>query len=199
MSYYHYDVSNNYRQTPQPLNDSLLSSLQEGGFILYARHAEATIGADQPNLNYQDCYTQRNLSNNGRMQAVTYGNAIRSLNIPIMPPVITSPFCRNIETAYLAFGEANTLIDPLWVDTYNLSGALSQSEFNRILNNLTTIFETQPAPGSNNIIIAHSFPEGVGLGPLPNMGTVVIRPFGQGNGFEIVDQLTLSELLNLHR
>ena len=48
------------------LNESLLHSLRKGGYILYARHGEATVGSDLSNLNFQDCSTQRNLSEYGR-------------------------------------------------------------------------------------------------------------------------------------
>jgi broad specificity phosphatase PhoE len=85
-------------------NRSLLSSLQAGGYVLYARHGEATIGEDQPYLNFQDCSTQRNLSEVGRRQGVTYGETLRRLHFPISYPIVVSPFCRTIETAQLAFG-----------------------------------------------------------------------------------------------
>jgi hypothetical protein len=44
------------------------------------------------------------------------------------------------------------------------------------------------------MIIAHSFPEGLGLGQLSDLETVVIKPFGQGNGYDIVGRLPLSDL-----
>lgn len=33
----------------------LLDMLRRGGYILYARHAEATAGEDRPDLNFMDC------------------------------------------------------------------------------------------------------------------------------------------------
>ena len=57
--------------------------------------------------------------------------------------------------------------------------------------------ETIPVEGKNKIIVAHSFPEGVGLGEIPYMGTVIIKPKGEGNGFEVVDQLSLEDWSNL--
>lgn len=107
---------------------SLLDLLRGGGFILYARHGEATVGEDQPNLNLKYCFTQRNLSELGRIQAIYYGEILRNLRIPINFPILTSPFCRTIETAQLAFGSANIQIDPFWVEIYKLSGNLSSAE-----------------------------------------------------------------------
>ncbi len=173
---------------------ALLNSIREGGYILYARHAEATVGSDLPNLNFYDCATQRNLSDRGRSQAVTYGEEIRRLNIPIMYPVITSPFCRNIETAQLAFGEQSFQIEPFLIDIYRLSRPLNPWEQVRILNQLHSVLETQPSPGRNTVIIGHSFPRGVGLGRIPNMGTVIVKPFGQRNGYQIAAQLSLGRL-----
>jgi hypothetical protein len=103
---------------------SLLDLLRRGGFILYSRHGEATVGEDQPNLNFQYCFTQRNLSEVGRRQAIYYGQILRHLRIPISYPILTSPFCRTIETAQLAFGSSTIQIDPFWFDVYKLSGNL---------------------------------------------------------------------------
>jgi phosphohistidine phosphatase SixA len=173
------------------LNTCLLHCLRKGGFIFYARHGEATVGRDLPYLNFQTCLTQRNLSEKGRRQAICYGEILRYLQIPINYPVSASPFCRTVETAQLAFGRGNVEVNPLWVEVYRLSGILSSGDRIRILNNLQSVLETIPEEGRNQIIVAHSFPEGIGLGPIPNMGTVILRPKGQGNGYEVVSELSL--------
>ncbi|MFC0560197.1 histidine phosphatase family protein [Halalkalibacter alkalisediminis] len=173
---------------------SLLDLLQGGGYILYARHAQANVGVDQPNLSYDHCLCQRNLSQYGRNQAVAYGQTIRRLRIPVMYPVMSSPFCRVSETAALAFGADYVQVDPFWVNIYNLSRNVSAAEQANILYNLHSVLETQPAPGSNKVIIAHSFPPWIGLGSIPDMGTVVVRPRGQGNGYEVVAYLSLEDL-----
>lgn len=181
--------SNSYRE---PMR-SLLDSLQGGGYILYARHGEATIGVDQPNLIFQNCYTQRNLSANGRSQAIMYGDIFRQLNIPVMTPVLASPLCRAVETAVLAFGKERVQIDPFWAEILRLSYNIPHAQQINILNYLHSFLELQPATGTNRVIIAHSFPAGVGLGRMPDMGTIIVRPLGQGNGYEIVAKLRLSD------
>ncbi|WP_261178566.1 histidine phosphatase family protein [Anaerobacillus sp. CMMVII] len=186
-----------FQATSQQNYSSLLNSLQGGGYILYARHATANVGRDQPGLSFQDCYTQRNLSDTGRRQSIAYGEALRRLRIPVSYPVGASPFCRTIETTTLAFGEENVQVEPFWIEIYNLSANLPPAEQNRILNYLHAIFEFQPPAGFNQVIIAHSFPPGVGLGQIPDMGTVIVRPRGQGNSYEIVAKLSLDELMNL--
>lgn len=181
------------------MNGVLLDLLRGGGYILYVRHGEATVGEDQPYLNFLYCFTQRNLSEMGRRQAIYYGQILRNLQIPINYPVLTSPFCRTIETAQLAFGRAGVQVDPFWFEIYRLSGNLSDTEQQRILNTLQSRLEIIPPLGSNKVIVAHGFPNGIGLGSIPNMGTVVVRPRGQGNGYEVVAKLSLADLVNLPR
>lgn len=173
----------------------ILTLLRNGGYNLYARHGEATIGEDQANINFQDCSTQRNLSEEGKRQAMAYGEALRSLYIPIHYPVLASPFCRTRETAELAFGKENVQVDPFWLETYYLSSKSSATEQQRILNNLKSALEIPPPAGSNKVIIAHSFPTGLGFGPIPYMGTVIVKPRGVGLGFEIIGYVPLNELL----
>jgi len=62
-----------------PIDPSILNSLRHGGYVLYVRHGEATIGVDQPHIIYGDCATQRNLSEEGRKQSVLFGAALRRL------------------------------------------------------------------------------------------------------------------------
>ncbi|MFL0269742.1 histidine phosphatase family protein [Candidatus Clostridium radicumherbarum] len=181
------------------MNSSLLNLLRSGGYILYAKHGEATVGEDQPNLNFRYCNTQRNLSEVGRRQAIYYGEIFQMLGIPVSYPIITSPFCRAIETGQLAFGRANAQIDPFLFQIYSLSGNLSSVEQKRILDFLQSQLEIKPLQGSNKVIISHSFPQGIGLGQIPDMGTVVINPLGRDKGYKIITKLSLEDLANLSR
>ncbi|WP_334076927.1 histidine phosphatase family protein [Paenibacillus sanfengchensis] len=181
----------------RPADPSLLNSLRQGGYTLYVRHGDATVGEDLPNIDFNDCSTQRNLSEAGRRQAAKFGEALRSLQIPIQNPVLASPFCRTKETATLAFSEDEVQIDPFWVRVYKLNGSLPPAEQQSTLKDLTSELEALPSPKTNKVIIAHSFPQGIGLGEIPSLGTVVIKPRGQGNGFEVVGRFTLDEFLNL--
>lgn len=180
-----------------PIGPDLLNSLRQGGYILYVRHGEANVGQDQPGLAFSDCSTQRNLSETGKRQAVDFGNTIRRLRIPVQYPVLASPFCRTRETAQLAFGTDPVRVDPFWINIYNLGGHLSLAEQDRILNETAAVLEKQPAAGANQVIVSHSFPQGVGLGDIPNLGTVIIKPLGTGRGYEIVGRYTLDELMNV--
>lgn len=175
------------------LDPSLLKSLRQGGYILYVRHGEATVGEDLPNFDLGDCSTQKNLSEAGRRQAVTFGEDIRRLRIPVQTPVLASPFCRAKESAAQAFGSDKVQTDPFWLNIYKLSGSLPLAEQQATLKNLTSVLESLPSPGTNKVIVAHGFPQGVGLGEIPYMGTILIKPGGQGNGFQVVGRIALED------
>jgi len=89
---------------PAPI---LLDALRQGGLILFFRHAETgSASPDQAQAVIGQCETQRNLSAEGRAQAVAIGALMRELDIPV-GRVLASPFCRTMETASLAFGRAD--------------------------------------------------------------------------------------------
>ncbi|MYL50784.1 histidine phosphatase family protein [Halobacillus litoralis] len=176
------------------MDEFLLGKLQKGGYTLYVRHGDATVGADQPDFSFDDCSTQRNLSEKGRRQAERYGNAIRRLNIPFATPVFTSPFCRAKESAMLAFGAEIMHIDTFWSNVYQLNTPLSPYEQSAILTRLSSFLEQPPAEGANQFIIAHSFPRDVAFGAIPSMGTIVVNPHGKNHGFSVASHFTLEEL-----
>ncbi|MFC4810206.1 histidine phosphatase family protein [Paenibacillus sp. GCM10023250] len=180
-------------QRPQDLAESL----REGGFVLYVRHGEANVGEDRPDADFADCGSQRNLSEAGRRQAASFGQALRELRIPVRTPVEASPFCRTRETAALAFGRGNVDIQPFWASVSRLSGPISEAERTETLEAVSARLEVPPLPGTNRVVVAHGFPAGAGLGPIPDMGAVVVKPNGRGRAYEIVGRLSVEELLQL--
>ena len=80
--------------------------LKQGGQVVLMRHALTTPGAgDPPDMRLHDCSTQRNLSDEGRRHARAVGAALREHKVPV-DRVLTSPWCRCIETARLVFGDS---------------------------------------------------------------------------------------------
>lgn len=81
------------------------SSLASGSRIVFIRHAvtEAGIG-DPPGFQLGDCGTQRNLSSQGRADAKLIGDEFRRRKI-VVDEVLSSRWCRCIDTAVLAFGQ----------------------------------------------------------------------------------------------
>lgn len=89
----------------QGLGDELPPLLREGGAVLAFRHALAPGTFDPPGFTLGDCRTQRNLSDEGRAQARRIGAAFRQQQLS-PAAVRSSPWCRCLETATLAFGAA---------------------------------------------------------------------------------------------
>ena len=51
------------------LNENLINELEEGGKLIFIRHAIAPGGGDPENFDINECGTQRNLDKNGKTQA----------------------------------------------------------------------------------------------------------------------------------
>jgi len=89
------------------ITDKILNELQNGGNIIFIRHAYAPGGGDPENFDISDCSTQRNLNDNGRNQSKKIGNLFKRNEVPI-DKVISSEWCRCKETASIAFNEFKT-------------------------------------------------------------------------------------------
>ena len=55
------------------LNENLMNQLDEGGKLIFIRHAYAPGSGDPENFDLNDCNTQRNLSNQGIKQSKRLG------------------------------------------------------------------------------------------------------------------------------
>jgi len=78
-------------------------ALRMPGAIALMRHAEAPGVGDPPGFNLESCATQRNLDDNGRAQARRIGEALKAREI-VFERVLSSPWCRCLETARLVTG-----------------------------------------------------------------------------------------------
>ena len=87
--------------------NEILDNLQNGGNIIFIRHAYAPGGGDPDNFDLNDCSTQRNLNSQGRMQSKKIGNFFNENKIPI-DLVLSSEWCRCKETALIAFSNYET-------------------------------------------------------------------------------------------
>jgi phosphohistidine phosphatase SixA len=99
-------------------DEAFWSALKSGKHVVLIRHAitEPGIG-DPPGFVQGDCTTQRNLSAQGRNDAQRIGEAFRSRNIPVAE-VLSSRWCRCLDTANLAFGKATPapMLDSMFND-----------------------------------------------------------------------------------
>jgi hypothetical protein len=79
--------------------------LKAGGCVIALRHARAPGTFDPPEFRVDDCRTQRNLDDEGRAQARRIGAWFSSRALA-PSRVRSSPWCRCVDTAELAFGRA---------------------------------------------------------------------------------------------
>ncbi|WP_458097207.1 histidine phosphatase family protein [Roseomonas sp. WA12] len=79
--------------------------LRAGGVVALIRHARAPGVGDPPGFDLARCETQRNLSEEGRAQARRLGEQFRAERVPV-GRVISSGWCRALDTGRLAFGDA---------------------------------------------------------------------------------------------
>lgn len=81
-----------------------LEALRAGGVAAAFRHAEAPGTFDPPGFRLGDCGTQRNLDATGRAQARRLGAWFDAQRL-LPAAVRSSPWCRCLDTARLAFGD----------------------------------------------------------------------------------------------
>ena len=86
-------------------SDSIWDALRAPGSVVVLRHSYAPGGFDPPDARLDDCSTQRNLDARGRAQAQRIGDAFRQRGVSV-GIVLSSPRCRCLDTARLAFGQA---------------------------------------------------------------------------------------------
>lgn len=87
--------------------EAVWPALRTPGAVVVLRHSFAPGGFDPPDSRLDDCSTQRNLDENGRAQARRLGEAFRQQGIAV-GAVLSSPRCRCLDTARLAFGQVQS-------------------------------------------------------------------------------------------
>ncbi|WP_187970790.1 histidine phosphatase family protein [Aquibium microcysteis] len=89
--------------TPARADEADRLLLSEGGRTVLIRHATAPGTGDPAGFDLADCATQRNLSEEGRAQARRIGERFAEWGVEV-DAVLSSRWCRSLETARLAFG-----------------------------------------------------------------------------------------------
>jgi broad specificity phosphatase PhoE len=164
-------------------DEKLWDLLRQGGQVVAIRHAQTTSGfGDPPEFKLDDCATQRNLNDEGRAQARKMGAAFRDKGIPIAT-VISSPWCRCLETARLAFGEAEP-----WSALSNLYGRpQNEAHQSRAMRERISGF----SGAGNLVLVSHGSTIRAATGTYLGMGEfVVLTPRGSGR-FDVVGTVSV--------
>lgn len=177
---------------------ALVESLRRGGFNLYMRHAQATVGQDgnlsQTPAWWENCAIQRNMSDLGREQARKVGTAIRNLKIPI-DQVLTAQFCRTQETGHeLGLGAIEVTEDINHQIGQRAGFDVNAARFKRLAG--------APAKGMNNVLVSHTHASSRAeeriMSGIMEAEIVVFKPDGKGNA-EPVARIPIPEWENLAR
>ncbi|MFZ6773665.1 histidine phosphatase family protein [Undibacterium sp. SXout7W] len=174
----------------------LISRLKRGGFVLYLRHGttDNTRPDRFPNVDLNDCSTQRPLNDEGRKQAIKIGESLRKARIPL-GEIRISPLCRVKDTAAAALPGITYVVDEKLMYTANLT----TEQKNPILNNTRFLLSQPVNEHQNRLLIAHA-PNLMDLmGYFPKEGTLVIfLPKGDA-GFEYVASILPTQWNDLLR
>ena len=149
------------------LNKNLLNQLDDGGKLIFIRHAYAPGGGDPQNFNLNDCSTQRNLNNEGRKQAQYIGEFFKKNKIKI-DKVLSSEWCRCKETARIAFKNfsTNNFLNSFYSSKY----AKNKDKQIKMLNNYVKKFKSD----KNLILVTHYVLISEVLNYAPSSGEIVV-------------------------
>ena len=149
------------------LNKNLINQLEDGGKLIFIRHAYAPGNGDPNNFNLNDCSTQRNLNSIGQKQAKEIGKFFRVNKIKIHK-VLSSEWCRCKETADIAFKEYST--SSFLNSFYSSKYAKNKNKQVKALNNYVKKFNSD----GNLIFITHYVLISEVLNYGPSSGEIVI-------------------------
>lgn len=161
---------------------SLWSKLADGGMVILLRHSPTVPGFyDPPGFSLDDCGSQRLLSDAGRQHAKRLGAALREHGVPV-GRVLSSRFCRCIDTAALAFGT----VEP-WemLDNTGYDNDAVREEKRAALREAASRWHS----AGNLVLVTHGFNIREASGVTPAQGEMVIlEPLGD-EGFRVAGTL----------
>src|SRR5262245_5359073 len=125
-------------------DDQVWAALRRGGKVILLRHTHVDIREGMGHLSPGNCAEEVNLSSRGVEQAKRLGEAFRVHGVSI-GEVLTSPFCRCIDTGRLAFGRSTP------VDFLQPPGVVSQEQAK--LNQERVVQEILKHNGPSNLVM----------------------------------------------
>jgi phosphohistidine phosphatase SixA len=167
-------------------NPQVVDQLREGGYVLYLRHTSTDFSRNDSRMtSYEDCASQRNLTDQGRDEARAIGEHVKRLKIPI-GEVLASPFCRTMETARLAFGKGRA--------TNDVRGGPARTDDPARYASLRKLLSSKIPKGENLVISSHGNPFHAVAGPpyLAEGEFAVVRPEGDGR-FTVAARVRLGD------
>jgi phosphohistidine phosphatase SixA len=168
---------------PAAASEAAWQALREGGAVALFRHARAPGTGDPQGFRLEDCATQRNLSAEGREQARGIGEQFKAQGIPVVR-VLSSRWCRALDTARLAFGALAEPFPPLDSFFSEREGREAQT---RAVRELVEGWRSRGVLA----LVTHQVNITALTGIFPAEGEVVVLRPKAGAGFEIVGRIAL--------
>lgn len=167
-------------------DEAVWSALKSGRYIVLLRHAltESGVG-DPPGFKLGACSTQRNLSSQGRSDARRIGEAFRLRNIPISE-VLSSRWCRCLDTARLAFGKATPA--PMLDSMFNDSEKAGETKIREV----HALLMQRPATG-NLVLVTHNRNIQALTGVSPSSGEMVVAEPGPNQTLKVIGRLKVPD------
>ena len=159
---------------------NIIENLKEGGKLIFIRHAYAPGGGDPDNFNINDCFTQRNLSESGRIQSEKIGKFFKENRIKIKN-IYSSEWCRCKETASIAFKKFET---KSFLNSF-FSSKFAHNKKNQIANFQKFLLEWDKK--TNIIFVTHYVVISEILGYPSSSGEIVIA----NKNLKIIDTLEI--------
>lgn len=131
--------------------DDTAALLRRGGVVVAFRHALAPGTLDPPHFKLGDCSTQRNLSAEGREQARRLGQWFTAQGLR-PDSVRSSPWCRCMDTATLAFGAAQA-----WPALASPVGSPETTTADRLQQLRQALAQATQQPGRFAVWVTHMF------------------------------------------
>ena len=155
--------------------------LKAGGQVILVRHAITTPGVgDPPGMRLDDCASQRNLTDAGRAHARRLGDAFRARGIAV-DRLLSSPWCRCLETARLAWGPAE-----VWPPLGNLYGR-SERQAEQVREMRALVSERRA--GGALVLVSHGSTISALTGISPDPAEMVIVTPQGGGRFAVAGRL----------
>ncbi|MGZ5034444.1 MAG: histidine phosphatase family protein [Usitatibacter sp.] len=163
-------------------DEDLWALLKDGGVVVLMRHAVTPPGVgDPPGMKVDDCSTQRNLTDEGRRHSKLIGEAWRAHGVQ-PDRVISSPMCRCLETARLAFGRVDT--------SQPVTNALLEPDMARQVREMRAVASEKRHSGVV-VLVSHGTTIAAVTGITPAPGEMlIVSPQGDGK-FELRGRLAV--------
>ena len=145
----------------------ILEKLKNGGNLIFIRHAYAPGGGDPENFDINDCSTQRNLDDSGRLQSKEIGNFFFKKEIPV-DQVLSSEWCRCKETSEIAFlnFETKYFLNSFYSEKFQKNKSLQMKKLKNFINNWKS--------DKNLILVTHYVVILEALNYAPSSGEIVV-------------------------